>query len=265
MNRKKLLSTLSILLLFSVCRGETSEPAYSIHTRAIKLESNMLSRIDGIFFDGETIGPLRRYQNSLRDFLIGKRGPDSKRHPQYIFEGKACTMQELSTLETTRGSNNELKDLLRQIRFEFEKLSEEFHGVARGSKPFMAVLVEESCARRGRLNNSLLYIWAKTDEAGEQELFDVHVHTIKDLEMFITDLHNFMGDLMASCPKARRQFQEKVAKFNKIKSMLPQIGVPQESQLPFLKQINHSLAALTIADINPESVRKLFDEFKNKK
>ncbi len=263
MKINKLLTTLSLSLLFSTIHGE--EPAYSIHTRSIKLESSMLSRIDGIFFDGETIGPLKRYQNSLRDFLIGKRGLDGKRYPQYTFEGKAYNMQELSQLETTRGSNSELKELLRQIRLEFETLSEEFHGVARGSKPFMAVLVEESCARRGRLNNSLLYIWSKTDEAGEQELFDIHIHTLKDLEMFLTDLHNFMGDLMASCPKALRQFQEKVAKFNKIKSLLPQLGIPQESQLPFLKQINHSLAALHVADINPDSVRKLFNEFKNKK
>ena len=174
-------------------------------------------------------------------------------------------MQELSKLETTRGSNAELKELLRKIRTEFETLSIEFRGVARGSKPFMATLVEESCARRGRLHNSILYIWAKTDEAEEEQLFDDHVHTIRDLEMFFTDLHNFLGDMMASCPKARRQFQEKVIKFNKIKGFLPELGLSTKMQKEFLKQINHSLARLKIDDIDLATVRKLLDDFKNEK
>ncbi len=264
MKTNKLFTTLSLALLFSTTHGSDG-PVYGIHLRAIKLESGMLSKIDGIFFDGETIGPLKRYQNNLRTFLIGERGPGGKRHPQFTFEGNLYTMQQLSRLETTRGSNDELKNLLRQIRTEFETLSMEFRGVARGAKPFMAVLVEESCSRRGRLNNSLLYIWAKTDEAEEEKLFDDHVHTLKDLEMFFVDLHNFLGDLVESCPKAMRQFQEKVAKFNKIKKLLPELSIPKEDHLPFLKQINHSLAELTLEDIDPATIRKLFDEFKNKK
>ena len=265
MKINKLLTTLSLSLLASTTYGMDTEHAHSIHTRSIKLQSGILSKVDGIFFDGETIGPLKRYQNNLRDFLTGKRTPDGKRHPQYTFEGKPYTMQELSKMETTRGSNVELKERLRQIRSEFEDFSLEFRGVARGSKPFMATLVEESCARRGRLHNSILYIWAKTDEAEEEQLFDDHVHTIRDLEMFFTDLHNFLGDMMESCPKARRQFQEKVIKFNKIKRLLPEMGLSLETQKEFLKQINHSLAKLKVNDIDLKSVHKLFDEFKKNK
>jgi len=265
MKINKLLTTLSLSLLVSTTYGADTGPAYGIHTRSIKLESGILSKVDGIFFDGDTIGPLKRYQYNLRTFLIGIRGEDGKRHPQYTFESNLYTMQQLSRLETTRGSNEELKNLLRQIRSDFETLSMEFRGVARGSKPFMATLVEESCARRGRLHNSILYIWAKTDEAEEEQLFDDHIHTIRDLEMFFTDLHNFLGDLMESCPKACRQFQEKVGKFNKIKGLLLELGLSTETQKEFLKQINHSLAKLKTDDINLATVRKLFDEFNNEK
>jgi len=256
---------LLLVLLCSLSRAENESDANISTFRAIRLESNILGKIDGIFFDGETIAPLRLYQNNLKDFLIGKKGPDGKRHPQYNFEGKLYTMQELSKLETTRGSTPELKNLLRQIRSEFEQLSVQFRGIARGAKPFMATLIEESCRVRGRLNNNILCIWAHTDEQEEEQLFDDHVHTIRDLEMFFVDLHNFLGDLMHSCPRAVRQFQEKVAKFNKIKGLLPKLSISSEDQIAFLKQINPSLAKLTLDDIDLNAVRNLFNEFKNKK
>ena len=86
MKINKLLTTLSLSLLVTTSYGMSSEPAHSIHTRSIKLESGILSKVDGIFFDGETIGPLKRYQNNLRTFLTGTRGEDGKRHPQYTLQ-----------------------------------------------------------------------------------------------------------------------------------------------------------------------------------
>lgn len=263
MKTNYILATFSLFLLCIPLYADQDE--YGIQTRSIKLESGILSKIDGIFFTGETVGPIMKYQINLRDFLMGKRATEGKRIPQYMFEGNLYTMQQLSKLETTRGSNAELRNVLRQIRSEFEQLSVEFRGVARGSKKFMATLVEESCSRRNRLNSSILYIWAKTDETEEEKLFDEYVHTIKDLEVFFIDLHNFLGDLMASCPKAFRQFNEKVAKCKKIKTFLPELGIDQETQKAFLNQINHSLSGLTLEDIDLTTVKKLFDEFKNNK
>lgn len=261
---KKIITVISISLLGSIVHALDTEPEGTL-TRAMKLESGILSKVDGIFFTGDNIAPIKRYQMNLRTFLLGTLESDKKRHPQYSFEGSFYTMQQLSQIETTRGSNAELKNLLRQIRSEFEKLSSEFRAVARGSKPFMATLVEESCSRRGRLNSSILYIWAKTDEAEEERLFDDHIHTIKDLEMFFIDLHNFLGDLIKSCPKAERQFAEKVLKYNAIKKQLTHLDLSPEEQKAFLQQINHSLAGLSVEDIDLSAVKKLYNEFKKTK
>ncbi len=256
---KKIAATLTLLALLSMQSNATDT------YRVLKLESSILATVDGhvIGIDGDTLALIKQYDAGLLNLLIGKRDQTGQRIGMYEFEGAQRTVQELTKIEAERGQNEELFRLCQQIRKDFEKMSEIFRAVARGAKPFMGILIGESCERRGRLH-SILYIWAKTDVSREDDLFDEYIKEIKDMDIFLTDLHNFLGDLVHSCPKALRQFHEKIAKFNKIKNIVPSLGIAKDLQILFLKQINKALSTLSLEQITLESVRKLFNEFKNK-
>ena len=260
MEIKKITTYFALALLLSTSQTHNA-------ATILKLESAILAQVDGlsIGIDGETFALLKQYDSKLLELLVGKRDASGKRAPQYTFDGKLYTMQQLSIIEEQQGHTQELSHLLRKIRTEFEKMSLIFRTVARGTKPIMAILIEESCAKRGRLHNSILYIWAKTDEAMEEELFDVHIKSLKDLETFLIDLHNFLNDLMCSCPKAAKQFQEKVAKFNKLRNFVANLGISKELEMNFLKQINQLLGKMKLEEITPDRVRTLVNDFKNKK
>lgn len=236
-----------------------------MHGTPVKLDSTILAQIDGlsIGIDGDSLAHIKQYDSQLMSLLLGKRDENGQRTGQYIYNGKAYTMCELSEIESVRGSNQEFAAILRTIRLEFEQMSSMFRSVARGTKSFMSILIEESCAKRNRLN-SILYIWAKTDEEMEEELFDLHVKSLKDLQIFLTDLHNFLTDLIFNCPKARKQFQDNVSKFNKIKSLMPGLNISTEVELSFLKHMSLSLSSITFDEITLPKIRKLFEQFNTK-
>lgn len=253
MNKHRFAVHLTLALLASISLTQ--------HAKQIVLEA---SSIAAVGIDGETIALMKQYDGQLLNMLIGKRDATGKRVGLYEYQGQMHTMLELVAIEQKNGQNDALRAILKQARKDFEDMSTRFRIVAQGTKKFMALLIEESCKKRGRLN-SVLNIWGKSDEAKEEDLFDIHVHTLGDLATFLTDLHHFLNDLMNSCPKAQRQFQEKVMKFNKIKNFIPSLGITPDEAQQFLKQINIALGQLSLEEITQETVRKLFNEYKNTK
>ncbi len=253
MNIQKTTRYLALALLISVPIAQ--------HASEVVLET---STIAAVGINGETIALMKQYDGQLLNELIGKRDASGKRVGLYEYQGKIHTILELVAIEQRDGQNDELRAILKQARKNFENMSTKFRAVAQGTKKFMSILIEESCKKRNRIN-SILNIWGSTDQAKEEELFDVHVLNLGNLATFHTDLHNFLNDLMNSCPKAQRQFKEKVAKFNKIKNFLPSLGITKEEEQHFLKQINVALGELSLDSITQPTVRKLFNEYKNTK
>ncbi len=230
------------------------------HTAPIKLESSILTQIDGLLIgiNGETIALIKQYQSQIMNMLLGTRTANG-RVGVYDFDGQKCNVQQLRQLEIEQGTNDRFIAFRKRIQTDFEHFSEPFKKIVQGVRAIMAILIEESCKKRNRLN-SLLYIWAKTDEK-DFELFDLHVKSIKDFEIFLTDLNNFLGDLAHSCPRAQIQFQEQVAKFNRAKQFVMELDLSNTQRQLFLRYLNTQLANLPKDEITKEKIIELSNSF----
>ncbi len=226
---------------------------------AYALKSTILSTIDGLSFgiDGDTVAMIKQYQKQMRGILSGERNDDGTRRPgTYPYEGKQYSAQQLADLEEQLGSNPRFRKLLKQMRNDFEKISEPFKKLGSNVKSIMAILIEESCQTRKR-TDSLLLTWAKTDQHDEYALFDSHVKNSRDFAIFITDLYNFLGDLTESCPKARNQFNKRVEKYKKVKTLMPQTNIRASEQAKALTKINPQLGKLKIEEISIAKIEEL--------
>jgi hypothetical protein len=248
MNKKSIrLFTLS--LLFS----------YPTFSSAIALKAPILSTIDGLSFgiDGDTMAMMKQYQSQIRAILHGKLQANGTRQGWYQFEGSSYSVVQLHPLEEQYPHNPRFRKLLKQMRSDFEAISEPFKKIVGNVKSVMAILIDESCEVRKRRDNCLLSIWAHTDQMNEYELFDTHVKTTHDFAIFLTDLYNFLGDLVDSCPKARRQFAERVEKYKRVKELLPRTSIPLAEHGKALNKINNQLGKIQKNEITPAKIEEL--------
>ena len=245
---KKMVTIFAISLLLST-------PSMSL-TYALK--STILSTIDGLSFgiDGDTVAMIKQYQSQMRGILMGKLSANATRSGTYPYEGKQYSAQQLADLEEQLGSNPRFRKLLKQMRNDFEQISEPFKKIVLNVKSIMAILIEESCHTRKRMD-SLLLTWAKTDQHDEYALFDANVKNSRDFAIFITDLYNFLGDLIESCPKARNQFNERVEKYKKVKTLMPQTNIRAPEHAKALSKINPQLGKLKIEEISIAKIEEL--------
>lgn len=177
---------------------------YATHT----LESEILKTVDGMFMDGPTIAMVRRYQMDSKTILFGKRQQDESRQGTYFFNGAYYSVVQLCELEeNSLISKRETARLLGEMVDDFETISKQFQDIARSVKPIMAELIFESCRLRKR-HDSLITRWAAPNAKDERALLNEHVKKIQDFEAFIVDLHNFLDDLLRSCPKGMKLYEE---------------------------------------------------------
>lgn len=252
------MNKIMILIASSLCM-------FTIQANQIKLDSVILAHADGLFpigINGDVVALIKQYQNQMAILLQGK-----KRGVHYegvfSFEGKKYTIQELTLLEAARGTTIELMTVRHKIIKKFEKISHPFRQLIKdyGIKPLMGDLIEESIIKRNR-HNSLLYIWAKTDEKNEHEIFDKYVKSIKDLEIFMIDLSNFLGDIVYNCPRGHAQYKEYRDKFNKAAQFVRELKLNKEHHDLFLKYINKNLSTLSKDEISLQKVKELYNAFK---
>jgi len=232
--------------------------------RSVKLDNSILSMVDGkqLGINGENVALTKKYQAQILEILLGVKTKNG-RQGTYEFEGQKYGAQRLRFLENglennaTPDQKKELHQALKKMRNDFEQISETFKDMARSSKPIMAALIEESCKKRGR-DDALILIWAKSKE-DEYKLFDRHVKTVQSFEIFMTDLYNFLGDLVASCPIAQQQFKDRLAKFSKIKRLLSVLSLTPQQQQLFFKFIQSKLNSIDVNSINEAKVRELYN------
>lgn len=231
-------------------------------TAPVKLEAGIIATVDGLVgigIDGEVIALIKQYQGEIMKLLVGVPTAQG-RVGKYAYEGKQHSVQQLSKIELENGSNSTFVKLRNQMRDDFEAFSVPFRKNVNSAKSIMTLLIEESCSKRNRLN-SLLYIWSKTDEKNEYELFEMHVKSIRDLEVFLTDLHNFLSDLIYSCPKALVQYNEMIQKFKKVKEVASLLRIPTNELPAFLKYANKQLSKVALAEINQDKVSEFYRTF----
>jgi hypothetical protein len=258
-----------IIFSFGLCCG-------LVHAAPIHLQSDIIKQFDGksIGINGDVITRIKKYQHEIMRLLQGKKNTTGGRG-HYNFEGQFYTIHELRKVEEgmnhtkTHRQAEQFTAALHHMRHDFETVSREFQAAAHGTKPLMAILIDESCKCRNR-TDSLLYVWAHTKEENEDFLFDQHIKSIKDFEIFLIDLYNFLEDLAYSCPEANKQFAEKFEKYKqernekqeKIRQLFQGLS-SSVNEAAFLQFIQRYLDKITLNDITTAKVKSFLSEFNN--
>lgn len=191
----------------------------------VQLNPDIISIIDGKSFGihGELVGAVYKIIRDVQSMQYGRRTATG-RVGLYTFEGRACGIKALAELESSliKGLDkaiskaqkdavlarlDTLKQMLNKLKEDFCTIVNPFMGQARGAKEPMFKLISESCIKRNR-PKSLLLNWAHSKDGQEMESFDKSVTNFVLFDEFMTDLADFLGDLVSSCPKARAQFEQ---------------------------------------------------------
>ncbi len=187
--------------------------------KAIKLNPDIITIIDGTSFGihGELVGAVYKIARDVRTMQFGRRTATGFTGT-YVFAGQPHSIKTLIAIEkraidgTNQAALKELAELLKIMKHDFRAIVGPFMGQARGAKEPMFLLISESCTKRNR-PNSLLLTWARANGTDDMEVFDQTVTSFALFDGFCTDLINFLGDLLGSCPKARAQFEKLKAEY----------------------------------------------------
>lgn len=200
----------------------------------VKLSSPIID-FDGSLINLNKIRKIIWMGKKLSEVQFGEVDPvTKKRKAQYEFKGQLYTLKELVKMEEEyKTKNKQLKNenstvykkmfepyvnALNNIKHKFEGLVDPFIKDSYGAERLMRDLIKDSCNQRDR-SDSLLIKWAETfldirekkiawKEGIEHEVFRKHVTSLKKLDLFCSDLTNFLKDLVRSCPKALKLYQD---------------------------------------------------------
>ena len=244
--------------------------------KTITLESSVIKIADGTFINADKIEFIRKYIRTLLGFLLGDQLPDHQRQGKYVFGGKQHSVQSLASIEQEINNEKEqkrkemllqLKEVLGRAKKDFLMQSAEFIESGRGAKNIMVILIQEECQKRNSVD-SLLLEWAQTPEGQESGMFERHIISFNDYYHFLTDLVNFLLDLVHSCPRAEMQFKDRVAKWGVIKNLLPAIlkrahvKSDQINEIEFLKYLKERyFDSLVMDEITPQVIVPLLLEY----
>ena len=147
-----------------------------------------------------------QYRINAKGQLDCSRGTTPK---DIIFQGKKQTIKNLVELEkqAKHFSDSDKKafdTLFHIIKDYFDKVNNVLAPEAQGTHAFMKDLAIQFCSKRNR-PDSLLLNWNKGDEV---EMYRRSVTSFKIFYTFTMDLMNFLGDLIMSCPKALKAYQD---------------------------------------------------------
>lgn len=242
----------------------------------IMLESSVIKVADGTFLNADKIEFIRKFRRTLLAFILGDQLTNNQRKGKYFFCGKwhsieslACIEQELvaSTNKEDAEKRLILEELLTHAKADFIVQSSEFIESGRGAKNIMIVLIQEDCLKRNR-PDSLLLDWARTKEGQESTMFEHQITSFGHYYHFLTDLVNFLLDLVHSCPKAEKQFKDRVAKWSAVKVILPAVfkkaHVKGEhvNEIEFLKYLKERyLDSLLLNEITIQVIAPLLTEY----
>ncbi len=219
--KKKLLFVVLILISNNNCE-EKKGHSY------IKLEHEALKYLDGVTgcLDGNAIVDMfdiKKQILQLKDGIL--LDPTPKRTGKVvghlIFQGKVTSLKTLihneELLANSNSVSNELKKIeiekcLKEAKTNFIQSSMTFVNKIRGAKELVMNLIKESCEKRN-IKHSLLTEWTNTN-GNEDTVFNAKVKNVKDFDIFLTHVTDFIGDLIYSCKKGFAEFKQNQIKKN---------------------------------------------------
>lgn len=249
----------NLILLSTFALVSTFSDHYLLASdQPVIIESSILTLADGSFFNADTIELIRNYQRNLTAIMEGP----------YWYQGEKYTLAQLVARINSVGlaQSEEIDRSLELAKNAFVAMSEKFKNLFQGSaKQSMIKLIEESCSKRNKMDSMLLRLVRMPGD--ETKVFTAMVTSLTMLDQLCNDLHIFLDDLVASCPKAQAQFNERLKKWNKIKSLLPKLKTDEminkgNSMAQFVKylKIQH-LDWLVFDEIDQEKLQQLYTQF----
>lgn len=252
--------------------------------KTIVLESSVIKVADGTFINADRIEFIRKFCRTLISFLMGEQLPNNQRKGKYLFYGKWHNIETLARIEQELNISLKqekdpkklshiedqlatLGELLTHAKADFIVQSNEFIESGRGAKNITIILIQEDCQKRNR-PDSLLLEWAKTKEGQEATMFEHQITSFGHYYHFLTDLINFLSDLVHSCPKAETQFKERVAKWSAVKTLLPtllkkaHVKSDEINEIEFLKYLKERyLDSIALDEITLQVITPLLKEY----
>ena len=206
MKKRILLSTALVLTL-----AQTSN--------AIVLQTSVIRLLDGVWpaFDGDTFYKMSWLIVKLDMMINGKiiNKETKERQGVYTLNNKLYAIKSLAKFEQQNLQDQQLQQqlqtLLKVVKIEFIDINKVFIKQIQGHKQFIVKIMQESCQRRD-IPNSFMLRWADTPFGQEEDSFDKNMKTFVELNRFLIELRNFLGDLFESCPKGYAQYLEIIKK-----------------------------------------------------
>ncbi len=194
--------------------------------QSIVLESELLHFIDGNILSWDSVRTIRQYQKRIRHFLNEQK--DINGTPEKIFD--LAVKEKNGTLSAIE------KEAFSEFVLNFISFSESFIGTLNPVKAGIAPIIEESCQKRNRQESLLLPLTA-TQVGTEKELFKTHIQTYRALAELCMDLLNFTEDLLSSCPKALKSYNDFFDRLTKIEPLVDSFLVADKIEIS-----HHSVA-----------------------
>ncbi len=241
-----------------------------------KLEHNLLVMLDGrslgsLGIDGGSIAKIKRYQSDLLKMMQGKAigtelledGTSTIIHEGlYQFGTNKYSVNQLVEIEREGLlSQEDTKNIIKVMREDFKKASIPFEAIVRQSAKPMQELIEQSCRFRGRLERDCLMLeWTKSGSKDEEILFDQNIKTMRDFQIFIFDIYNFLEDLIESCPKAVDQYEASKARLKHVRSLLSELNIAKTKEARYIKLVLSKAGSKKMEEITLNFVKDIIKD-----
>lgn len=250
----------------------------STDTDAIILESPLLSMFDGsaVGINADVIELIGLIRREINKILIGEKAPNGSMVGRYLIDGKRYAVQDLVLVEAQASQplHKDLTNYLEIAKKDLQSCVEPFIESIRSVKSQLLELSKESCRKRGIHTSTLLRL-LEVPEGDEIIVFNEEIISFARYNAFCTDLLNFLGDLIRSCPRGMAQFKMRSDKCQKARAIIKEIvktkraahGVSHNDlEQKFMRHLKeHHIDKLTITEITQEKLEPLFIKFINQK
>ncbi len=190
------------------------------YMRALVLESEILHFIDGTVVAYDSVATIKKYQKQVRHFL----------NEHHTINGLEQKVVDLALKEKNNTITESEKAAFAHFIADFVSFSEPFIVNLNPVKAGIAPLIEESCQKRNRLK-SLLLIWIASTNGSEKEMFKNYIQTYMALGELCMDLLNFTEDLLSSCPKAMKSYNDFYDRFAKIEPLIDALLIADKVEI----------------------------------
>lgn len=179
----------------------------------VSLENELIQQLDGVQFmiDGISIKEMMVFIRDLLRFQQGELDKASGKHVGYYqFHGKKYGIHTLSKIEQRypehTGIQKELQELLIKAKYDIIEMLRPFIDQVLAMKILVLPIITE-WIEKAHKPDTFLIKWTDCD-GNEEEIFRATIQTMSDLDIFCSDLRQFLGDLIDNCPKGKAQFEE---------------------------------------------------------